>query len=168
MTNGLMVEDTFRVLAIDPGRSTGIVLVDQTGLILQSQLATTPEQVLVAVATITPSVVVIEDFVGAGPRTLDAIFTLKLIGGASAIAWLKRIQVVIQVPQARTPLLTEAKRRADKGTSIHVVDAYAHALAFLERWQASVNAASQRNLPVSPGGREAPGEAERVPAPGEV
>jgi hypothetical protein len=127
--------DKLVVLAIDPGITTGIAYTDITGKLRQYMITDLPITVLNRVQLFrdTQAVVVIEDFVGAGPRTKEAIHVLKLVGGVTAVCYLFKIRCVIQVPQQRKPLLYEAVKRAPVGTSKHVIDAYAHALAYIER-----------------------------------
>ena len=125
------------VLAIDPGLTTGVALVTPEGELEESKLLYSPKEVVEYIDDFwespTPVRVVVEDFVGAGPRTTEAIFVLKLIGGVEATCVLNGLPLVVQAPQVRIPLHSDAERRAPKGTSKHVIDAYAHALAYLER-----------------------------------
>lgn len=127
--------DKIAVLAIDPGITTGMAYTDNKGELLAFFTEEEPNKVLERISKLwgTDVTVVVEDFVGAGPRTKEAIFVLKLIGGVCASCYLGNVRCVPQVPQTRIPLLYDAKRKAPKGMIIHAIDAYAHALAFLER-----------------------------------
>jgi hypothetical protein len=120
------------ILAIDPGDTTGIALVDAvTGELVTGYEAYTTRQVVetVRLCWLRPVHVVIEDFIGAGPRTKEATHVLKLIGNIQAAATLGDLVWDEQVPQMRLPFVDTARTRAGKGISRHIIDAYAHALA---------------------------------------
>src|SRR4051812_28771729 len=104
-----------QVLDVDPEYSTGMAYLNEDGELVSSFLATDAAQVLERVQK-HEGLVVIEDFVGAGPRTKEAIFVLKLIGGVTATCYLENKECVIQVPQQRIPLIYEAKSRVEAGT----------------------------------------------------
>ena len=124
-----------KVLAIDPGISTGMAWVSDEGELIASVVTDSKSHILQLLQEFAHSdyTVVIEDFVGAGPRTKEAIFVLKLIGFVTAVCLIYEYPLHLQVPQQRLPLLSEAKQRAPKGAIIHAVDAYAHALAYQEK-----------------------------------
>ncbi len=92
-------------------------------------------------------VVVIEDFVGQGPRDPNAIMTLRMLGFIEGFAHFLGIEVVIQAPQIRRPFLAQAG--ALVGAGHHFTDATAHALAFAElrrRGYEGSRTSQQRNL----------------------
>lgn len=125
------------ILAIDPGLTTGIALIDETGDLQECKTMSTVTDVIIYIDDFWESpeplrMVIVEDFVGAGPRTKEAIFVLKLIGAIVATCILNGTKYIEQAPQVRLPLHPDAQRRAPIGTSKHVIDAYAHALAYLE------------------------------------
>jgi hypothetical protein len=120
------------ILAVDPGITTGIAFISETGELLQAGTATY-EETLDRVHAQQDCIIVVEDFIGAGPRTKEAIFVLKLIGGIVAICHVDSLRCIIQAPQVRIPFVPEAKDRAGLKVSKHAIDAYAHGLAFLEK-----------------------------------
>lgn len=130
------------VAAYDPGRITGYaqVALDRQGSIaslsvtavdqfydvawVRKQLATD-----IAIADI----IIVEDFIGAGPRTSDAIFTLKLVGYLQHTVTDARL--VMQNPQVRKAFVTQARELLEaRHKDRHGADALAHILAFLNRW----------------------------------
>lgn len=136
------------IVAIDPGKTTGIAIVGSDGRLIEWRLTTSMDTLVSDVDELKLSVeaVVIEDFIGAGKRSKDGAFTLKLIGAVWAICLLNEVPFVTQVPQIRKPYFAEAKARAPKDIVIHALDAYSHGLAFLERSQNGVPA-DLRDLP---------------------
>ena len=121
------------IMAIDPGYSTGAVIIGLDGNMVGGREIETEEEVLDWIIGSRPNLVIIEDFVGAGPRTKEAITVLKFIGKIIGLCYVIRIPVVMQAPQVRIPLHHDAEELLPKGTSVHIVDAFAHALAWLER-----------------------------------
>ena len=123
-----------KIVAIDPGIHTGVAVVDEHGSIERTFMTTDQTEVYELIAGLieTECMVVIEDFVGAGPRSTEIIFTLKLIGSIAGICYCCNLPLTIQVPQHRLPFVSEATRRVEKTTSKHAIDALAHALAYIE------------------------------------
>lgn len=121
-----------KVMAIDPGITTGIAIVDLTGSIVGSCLNTSVIDVMGSIVSTKPDLVIIEDFVGAGPRSKESIFVLKLIGMVLGVCFIEKIPYVVQVPQIRVPYVSVAKEMGE-GRSRHIIDAYAHALAWLAK-----------------------------------
>lgn len=123
------------VLAIDPGMTTGLALVSFQGVLLHvtTDNFKTFEGVAHYILDNTIDVVVIEDFIGAGPRTKEAIFVLKLIGKIEGVCYTQGIPVVMQNPQVRKPYMLMVRNNLKKAISKHEEDAYAHALAYLNR-----------------------------------
>jgi hypothetical protein len=72
-------------------------------------------------------IMIVEDFVGGGPRTTDAIHTLKLVG---LIQYGRRdIPVIVQPPQFRRAFVEEARQLLEaKHKHRHGADALAHIL----------------------------------------
>lgn len=123
------------IISIDPGYTTGVAIVSPGGELISSRLFEKKDalDILYLIRTKQPSVIIIEDFVGSGPRTKEAIFVLKLIGSVIGVSYLEPVAVILQVPQFRKPLVSEAEALAPAGTSKHIIAAYAHALAWLEK-----------------------------------
>lgn len=127
------------ILSIDPGLTTGVGFVRIYDGELVSQYLITYVHELAKLVQQTgmnksqPSFCVIEDFVGAGPRTLEAIYVLKLIGRLEANCEFVDMPYALRSPAMRLPLVHDAEKRVNRGTSPHVIAAYAHALAFIER-----------------------------------
>lgn len=127
------------VLSIDPGGTTGVSLVRIYDLELaQNHLITDPVELSKCIQhygmhQYMDVFVVIEDFVGSGPRTPEAIHVLKLIGRIMATCEFVDLPYTLKTPQARIPLVTEARKRTARGTSPHIIASYAHALAMIEK-----------------------------------
>lgn len=140
------------LVAIDPGRTTGIAITADNGYLIEWKTTMSMDTLVALVDDLKESVdvVVIEDFIGAGKRSKDGAFTLKLIGAVWAVCLLDELPFVVQVPQTRVPFLALAKSLAPKDIIIHGLDAYAHALAYVERNRDGVPT-SIGDLPVSSG-----------------
>lgn len=82
-------------------------------------------------------VLVIEDFVGSGPRTKESCYTLKMIGAFEQVALSQGIEVAIQTNIMRKPWLKDAVKlhrewNNDRYPCHHGKDALAHALRYLK------------------------------------
>ena len=74
--------------------------------------------------------VVIEDFVGSGPRSKDITDTIKLLGFLEGLCKWKDIPYTVQHPQKRMHMLDRAKSTDSFSTlGYHAIDALAHVLA---------------------------------------
>lgn len=123
------------IIAVDPGYSTGVVAIDLEGGIVAGrviEINNALEELLNLVDENETRLVIVEDFVGAGPRTKEAIFVLKLIGAIRGACYVKKIPFLVQVPQKRIPYVPDAKRHAAPGTSRHIIDALAHVLCWMD------------------------------------
>jgi len=123
------------VVGIDPGRTIGVAYIDVTASalkVLHASQETHPPVVgrlLREWGGEAPEVVV-EDFVGAGPRNTASNHTLKVIG---FIVWhceLLHLQVTQVPPQSRLSAVTAAKQFK---CGPHATDAMAHAIAYARR-----------------------------------
>lgn len=76
--------------------------------------------------------IVVEDFIGSGPRTHEAILTLKLVGGVIGMALAFEIPYRVQYPQFRKAFVAQAQRMLPKDATIHEADALAHVLAYMK------------------------------------
>ena len=119
-------------LAIDPGGTTGLARVSLRGSLLSSITTTKFETIIGYLLLTSPNVVIVEDFIGAGPRTREAIQVLKLIGKIEGVCHIFGFPVVMQNPQMRKPYLAVIREQKLSITT-HEKDAYAHALAYLDR-----------------------------------
>jgi hypothetical protein len=130
-----------RILALDPGKTCGVAWVDtETGghNALQMDHGDLVNYVgAVLLIGFTPSeelwqpdVLIIEDYIGSGPRDKWSKLTLLAIGRAQACAELAGVPWEMQTPQVRRPWLEEAKKN---GYPKHATDALAHALA--KKWK---------------------------------
>ena len=124
------------VIGIDPGKTSGVAFVDgcsgSVDIITCGDYDTRDSlyatiRHLVTVYHV--DMVVIEDFIGSGPRTPAAILTLKLIGFLEGMLTELDITHRLQPPQWRKPFLREAKEF--EGVPHHSRDALAHALFYL-------------------------------------
>jgi len=104
------------VLGIDPGVTTGIALYDdesssvvyakdvQSPVIVYEVLQTFLEE------TVTDKAIIIESYVGAGPRTQEAVHTIKMVGFVEFLCQSWGLTLFSQAPQQRKHQL--ATRRA--------------------------------------------------------
>ena len=144
-----------KILAIDPGLTIGYCYIDvnsKTGTI--NMLGVDEERVedykpftshpmnLIRASVL--DYLVVEDFVGAGPRTKEATGTLKMIGAFEMLAHERGIPFKLQTNIMRKPCLKEGVtifRALNEGRypCHHGKDALAHALRFLrdkdEKWK---------------------------------
>jgi hypothetical protein len=128
------------IVSVDPGQSTGVAAIrtelepafaGSATLLVRKEIAhyiwkwreVSRSQLLV----------VVEDYVGGGPRDKDSIFTLKLIGSVVGLCEWWNVECVLHQPQQRKRRLEEAaKIMSSSQYSVHEVDALAHALVELE------------------------------------
>lgn len=127
-----------RVCGIDPGRNTGVVIWDTEGSGVVAHDSISDKQCLVNWLESNVrhycSVVVVEDFIGAGPRSADTVFTLKLLGFIEG--WCEfhcGLEVETQPPQWRKPFLDESQQFFHTHKLRHMKDALAHVFAYLDR-----------------------------------
>lgn len=125
------------VVGIDPGVSCGMVIVNNDGEILSSTIQTYPQGVIKTlkdwIVHKSNVNVVIENFIGSGQRSTASIYTMKLIGWCQCYCYVNDIYYKMQVPQIRVPFLSDAKKRMVNSEPIHIIDAYAHALAYIDK-----------------------------------
>ena len=131
------------IAAYDPGRTTGYaqVAVDRQGSI--ASLSVDHVSQLQGVHAVLDQmardqsdvdIVIIEDFIGAGPRTSDAIYTLKLVGLLEY--GFSHPLVIMQNPQVRKAFVSQARELLEaRHKERHGADALAHILAYLHRLQ---------------------------------
>lgn len=121
-----------RVLAFDPGGVTGVAFHDtQTGDVATAEVS---EPVALAgwidhYSAVQPTVVV-EDFVGAGPRNTYSNHTLQVIGFVRWYATYRQLPVAMRQPSHRKSEVDRARSMLEIATP-HAVDALAHALAYI-------------------------------------
>lgn len=127
------------IIGIDPGITTGVAVLDLRSLQLVEKAQTRdPTEVCTLLDNYTYGkqvvrAVVIEDFVGSGPRDPNAITTIKYVGGFEMIARSKGYDVQVRAPQQRRPFVSQAK--ADYGLDTgekHIADALAHVLSYID------------------------------------
>lgn len=126
-----------RICGIDPGRETGLVIFD-TALDDVTDFAScrSREDIVAFLAKGDCPVVVVEDFLGAGPRSADAIFTLKLLGFVEGVCQvLLNIIVEFQPPQWRKAFLDKAQGFFRVHKERHMKDALAHVFSYIERME---------------------------------
>lgn len=122
-----------RLIAVDPGLTIGVaeVRVGARGERNVVQTFQTDDPLAATNSICRADVVVVEDFVGGGPRTKEAIHTLKVCGFVEWYARLLGVTVVLRQPQFRLHKVTEATALVGPGAP-HAVDALAHALSYLD------------------------------------
>jgi len=120
------------VIAIDPGGTTAIVIVRDDKRVLEAESLKDLEGVARHLNELLrryySAVVVCEDFIGSGRRDANVINTLQIVGAVKAVCALNDVRLVMQQPYDRKAFLKEATL-----PTVHLNDAQAHALAFLER-----------------------------------
>jgi hypothetical protein len=119
------------ILAVDPGLTTGVAVYDAEHSQLLATLETKdPLKVgsLILGYELFNTTVVVENYVGAGPRTAEATHTLQVLGFVRWYAAMLGLPVVVQAPQQRLPYVTRATELAPK--TKHAAAALAHAIAF--------------------------------------
>ena len=134
------------VAAFDPGLTTGYALADFGGRdgssvvpfrLLTAQVLTCVEEVIAQAAPFT-DVLIVEDFVGAGQRTREAIHTLKLVGYLQYRYFLDpATRTVLHQPQWRKGYVAAASDLLRSHPTLtynkHAADAVAHLFAFHAR-----------------------------------
>ena len=125
------------VAAVDPGLTTGLASYETAyDLVLGTKETTDPVEVGwyldwlrdTAEADGDDVVVVVENYLGAGPRTAEATHTLQVLGFVRWYAAMLGLPVVVQAPQQRLAYVTRATELAPKLR--HAGAALAHALAY--------------------------------------
>lgn len=123
------------VCGVDPGRTTGLVLYDSgSKIVFDSCLASSEEEIIAFLDLRASPVIVVEDFLGSGPRSADTVFTLKLLG--FIVGWGTHhleVEVCVQPPQWRKAFLDEAQQTFRVHKHRHLKDALAHIFAYLDR-----------------------------------
>jgi len=129
-------------MGVDPGRTTGTATVtfDDGGSVLSIHTGLEVSKELLASNIIyqKPNEIVIEDFIGAGPRSQDTIYTLTLIGFVEGTAFSQGIKTTRQAPQARYCRMTMATSLIDLSVKMtqkkrgHMIDALAHVLSYYD------------------------------------
>lgn len=129
------------VLAIDPGITTGVCLVNTVdGTVNSQQLSGVDTSAFYLVGFIDQVtkqgrvgevIVVVEDFIGSGRRDEDIKTTIKLLGFIELECLTNGIKLVKQVPQYRNPFLDKAIESYPLHKHRHCADAFAHALCFI-------------------------------------
>lgn len=122
------------ILGIDPGVTTGMV-----GYLPQKRKVwfkgdytdplDIPRNIDRVISSGYEALIVIEDFIGMGPRDKSMVKTMKHLGLAEFYSRHKGLRTEIQPPQVRKAFLDEARRIAGHGH--HYIDAMAHILAFI-------------------------------------
>jgi len=130
------------VIGVDPGGTTGLARVEADGSVTATTAANmdeirhflddTLQRVLNKGLQRIDCHVVIEDFIGAGPRNADAINALKLVGFSEGYSRALGFDTTVQAPQTRKAYVGQAREMLSDA-SIHSVDALAHALSFMDK-----------------------------------
>lgn len=120
-------------IAIDPGQTTGIAVRMNAGggVVTNTCVVTSAEEVWKYVAGLEWSAVIIERFATAGYLSKYGLHTIEIVGGVKALCYTRALKLVVHTPQFRYPYMTEAKAfLADREHMVHEVDALAHLLAY--------------------------------------
>ena len=132
-------EENF-VIGIDPGMTTGLAVYGRMGALETDYIRLNTPAIAKWVwqqhqrySKLGRVLIVIEDFIGSGPRTRGAIYTLKLIGALTFFCDWHKLQGQAQEPQRRKAYLKQAKKALGvRGLKFnnHQMDAMAHAMSF--------------------------------------
>ena len=121
------------VVGVDPGHGTHGFAVWDTMMSTPVGHFETPHMLEVAavIYTLSPAIhtLVVENFVGHGPRTKQAITTLKMLGFVEGLGLMLGLNTVVQPPQWRKPFVERAGNMI--GHEHHYTNALAHALAYV-------------------------------------
>ena len=122
-----------KVFSVDPGVTTGVSHYDLANKrVLAYGEMKSPLSVVRYLhqlwMTDAVDFVVVEDFVGSGPRDRNIIFTIKALGLVEGYAKFLGIETTLQAPQTRKAFLDDAIKLLGNGR--HFIDALAHSLAF--------------------------------------
>lgn len=134
-----------RILAIDPGLTIGWCYLVVKGLEVVELIVSEHRTEGIAFGSDPMSflqkakldVLVIEDFVGSGPRTKESCYTLKMIGAFEQVGRSRGLEVAIQTNIMRKPWLKDGVKlhralKSGKYPCHHGKDALAHALRYLK------------------------------------
>lgn len=129
------------ILSIDPGVTTGIIAASDWALEPYA-VQTVPEIIRIVDRSFERnSIVLIENFIGGGYRTQEAVGTLKTLGFVEHyLRSVKGVDVIIRPPQYRKPYVRTATRILNllpenpltQAQSVHAADALAHLLSFIK------------------------------------
>jgi hypothetical protein len=121
------------IFGIDPGVTTGLALYDDPSGVVFAEDTQAPSRVYAALYDLHQDVpdkaVVVESYVGAGPRTQEAVYTIKVLGFVEFLCQSWGMTYFAQAPQQRKHQVANAERLLPDGPH-HAKDALAHALAF--------------------------------------
>ena len=131
-----------RVMGVDPGVTTGVAIIDTSKskkLIYRDQLVKLLHQqeaydaFVGALEKYQPDYVIIEDFVGGGPRTPPMVYTMNLVGFVAGVLKVLGYSYKAMPPIHRRAFLPDAKELIKEKGQPHATDALAHALAYSYR-----------------------------------
>ena len=129
------------ILGIDPGGTTGVVKFSTADYKVlgwshyDTESITEVSDVILKLQInhLNNCHVVIEDFVGSGPRSSDMTQTIKMVGFFEHLCTWKKIPYTMQHPQKRLSTIARAHEiKSPTPLSSHAIDALAHVLAYLE------------------------------------
>ncbi len=121
-----------KILAIDPGGTTGIAYKDTESKgspdLYVTATAKTPEE-LTELITPVLDLVIIENF---RAQRIDrhGLYTVRLVGGVQVLCAHLKIKLVVQPPIMRRAFIHEARTLVKPNSVVHEVDALAHLLAW--------------------------------------
>lgn len=136
-----------RIMAIDPGESTGIAWTDFSLLdqepVYRTTVAPNHESVYQAILGVKPRILIVEWFITGQRLNQFSRRTIELCGGCEAAAHFVGAKLVKHTPQTRYPRMDEAERiliahHGPRGTTVkgrgtwtdHQQDALAHLLVY--------------------------------------
>lgn len=115
------------ILAIDPGRTTGIAIKIADNY--NTCTMTERKDITTLITSHRWDVVIYERFISMGNISSHGIFTIELVGSIQAICEEHNLNAVAHTAQKRTPFIEAAKKKTSSKVS-HEVDAMAHLVAW--------------------------------------
>lgn len=134
-----------RIMAIDPGESTGLAWTRlvAVGMNYSTTVAPNHENVYEAIQSIKPKILIVEWFITGQRLNQFSRRTIELCGACRALAYIMGSELIVHTPKTRYPGMDEAERiliqqHGPRGTTVkgrgawtdHQQDALAHLLVY--------------------------------------
>lgn len=127
------------LMAIDPGKQTGVVLLhgpfDQISVTKADTIPNTWAELSKLWTSFPVYTVILESFTSTALSYGDQLNTVKLIGAIEFLCWRDNVELVKQTPGVKEGYIREARsllKKYRKSCTVHTYDALAHALRYLE------------------------------------
>lgn len=127
------------LMAIDPGKQTGVVLLhgppNQVWVTRAGTIPNTWSELDRLWTSFPSDTVILESFTSTALSYGDQLNTVKLIGAIEFLCWKNSSTLIKQTPGVKEGYIKDAKailKRYRKSCTVHTYDALAHALRYLE------------------------------------